>query len=501
MGILEKLNEVVSTVNGYLADYILVILLVAVGLYFTIKTKFVQVRFFGQGMKKVFGGIKLKGEKQKSGMSSFQAVATAIAAQVGTGNIVGACGAILAGGPGAIFWMWVIAFLGMATIYAEAVLAQKTRKVGEDGSVSGGPVYYIRTAFKGKFGKFLAGFFAVAVIICLGFVGAMVQSNSISSAVASAGGYDYKEWGWIAGIIIAVLAGVIFIGGAKRIASVTEKIVPIMAVIYLLGGLVILAVNITVLPTAFWYIIKFAFTPNAIIGGGIGYALKQAISMGAKRGLFSNEAGMGSTPHAHAQANVKTAHEQGTAAMISVFIDTFIVLTMTALIVITTLYVNNAEFNGIMQVAASNNQDVVKALEAAGYTKNNLVAVGISGIFSNVSLGATIGSIFVAVCLTFFAFSTIISWNLFGRINFEYLFGKKSSIIYSVVAILFVFLGAFLGSDLVWNLNDFFNYMMVLPNAVALFALSGMVMKELKLNGKKSATETPNEPLSEEIKN
>ncbi len=498
---LEWLEQAIGTVNTYLSDYILVILLIAVGLFFTIKTKFVQVRFFGQGMKKVFGGMRLNGEKHRGGMSSFQAVATAIAAQVGTGNIVGACGAILAGGPGAIFWMWVIAFLGMATIYSEAVLAQKTRKVNDDASISGGPVYYIRTAFKGKFGKFLAGFFAVAAIICLGFVGAMVQSNSISSAVASAGGYDYKEWGWIAGIVIAILAGVIFIGGAKRIASVTEKIVPIMAVIYLLGGLIILAINITAVPTAIWYIIKFAFTPNAIIGGGIGYALKQAISMGAKRGLFSNEAGMGSTPHAHAQANVKTPHEQGTAAMISVFIDTFVVLTMTALIVITALYVNNAEFNSIMQAAASNNQDVVKALEAAGYTKNNLVAVSISGLFSSASVGTAIGSIFVAVCLTFFAFSTIISWNLFGRINFEFLFGKRSSVIYSIIAIVFVFLGAFLGSDLVWNLNDFFNYMMVLPNVIALFALSGMVMKELKLNSKKSVAETPNKPLSEEIKN
>ena len=477
---LEWLNNAVAKVNGYLADYILVILLIGVGLFFTIRTKFVQVRCFGQGLKKVFGGIKFNGEKHKSGMSSFQAVATAIAAQVGTGNIVGACGAILAGGPGAIFWMWIIAFLGMATIYAEAVLAQKTRKVNEDGSVSGGPVYYIRTAFKGKFGKFLAGFFAVAVIICLGFVGAMVQSNSISSAVASAGGYDYTKWGWIAGIVIAILAGVIFIGGAKRIASVTEKMVPIMAVVYLLGGLIILAVNITAVPTAFWYILKYAFEPQAIIGGSIGLALKQAISMGAKRGLFSNEAGMGSTPHAHAQANVKTAHEQGTAAIVGVFIDTFIVLTMTALIVITSLYVKNPELVAVAD-------------------KNTMVQTAISVLFTNANVGSLIGAIFVAVCLTFFAFSTIISWNLFGRINFEYLFGKKSSMIYSIIAIVFVFLGAFLGSDLVWNLNDFFNYMMVLPNAIALFALSGMVINELKLNGKKSAVDTPNQPLTEQI--
>ena len=192
--VLSWLETAVGYVNTYMSDYILLILLIGVGLFYTIRTKFVQVRCLGQGLKQVFGGIKLNGGKQKSGMSSFQAVATAIAAQVGTGNIVGACGAILAGGPGAIFWMWIIAFLGMATIYSEAVLAQKTRKINEDGSVSGGPVYYIRTAFKGGFGKFLAGFFAVAIILALGFIGTMVQSNAISSAIASAGGYNVNKW-------------------------------------------------------------------------------------------------------------------------------------------------------------------------------------------------------------------------------------------------------------------------------------------------------------------
>ncbi len=480
MDFLQWLENALETINSYLADWILVILLVGVGLFFTIRTKFVQVRCFGQGLKKVFGGMKLKGDKQKHGMSSFQAVATAIAAQVGTGNIVGACSAIIVGGPGAIFWMWIIAFLGMATIYAEAVLAQKTRKVHEDGTVSGGPIYYIKMAFKGKFGKFLVGFFAIAAIICLGFVGAMVQSNSISSAIANAGGYDMKRWGWIVGIILAVVAGVIIIGGAKRIASVTEKLVPIMAVVYLLAGFVILAFNITALPTAFWYILKYAFQPHAIIGGSIGYALKKTISKGAQRGLFSNEAGMGSTPHAHAQANVNTAHEQGTAAIISVFIDTFIVLTITALIVITCLYVNNPQL-----VETTN--------------KNNMVQVAITSLFVNQNVGAMVGSIFVAVCLSFFAFSTIISWNLFGRINFEYIFGKKSTIIYSIIAMIFVLLGAFLGSDLVWNLNDFFNYLMVLPNVIALIMLSKMVITELKTNGKKNVVDNPNQPISYSI--
>ncbi len=499
---LKDLEGIIGTINSYLADYILVILLIGVGLFFTIRTRFVQVRCFGQGMKKVFGGIKLKGDKQKGGMSSFQAFTTAVAAQVGTGNIIGASGAILLGGPGAIFWMWIIAFLGMSTIYAEAVLAQKTRKVNSDGSVSGGPVYYIRQAFKGKFGKFLAGFFAVAVIISLGFVGSMVQSNAISSAVATAGGFDYGKRGWITGIVVAVLAVLIFVGGAKRIASVTEKIVPIMAIVYILGGLVILGFNITVVPQAFWMIIKFAFTPQAVIGGSIGYALKTAVSMGAKRGLFSNEAGMGSTPHAHAQANVNNAHEQGVSAMISVFIDTFIVLTMTALIVITSLYAGDGAITQISNDALANGENVVGALNNAGYSADTLVSLAIASLFGGSQTGMIVGSVFVAVCLTFFAFSTIISWNLFGRINFEYLFGKKAIGVYFALCGIFILLGSLLSNGLVWNFNDLFNYLMVLPNVLALIALSGLVVKEVKRFGKrKSATETPNQALDEKLDN
>ena len=328
------LLSIVKTINAYLSDYILIFLLVGVGLFYSIKTNFVQIRCFGEGMKKVFGNLSLKGGAQKQGMTSFQALATAIAAQVGTGNIVGASGAILTGGPGAIFWMWVIAFLGMATIYAEATLAQKTRVVDKDGTIHGGPVYYITTAFKGGFGKFLAGFFAVAIILALGFFGCMVQSNSIGSTFETAFGIP----SWIVGIILVVICGFIFLGGVQRLASVTEKIVPIMAAIFLLGGLVVLVARIKYIPATIGMIFKYAFAPQAIIGGGIGVALKTAISQGAKRGLFSNEAGMGSTPHAHAQANVAHAHDQGVVAMAGVFIDTFVVLTLNALVIISTLY-------------------------------------------------------------------------------------------------------------------------------------------------------------------
>ncbi len=467
---LDKLYDWVCTANSYAADYILVILLIGTGVFFTFKTRFVQVRCFGEGMKKVFGNLSLKGGKQNGGLSSFQALATAIAAQVGTGNIVGACGAILLGGPGAIFWMWVIAFFGMATIYAEAVLAQKTREVDANGNVAGGPVYYIRKAFKGGFGKFLAGFFAVATVLALGFMGAMVQSNSIGESVNTATGIQP----WIVGIVVVVIAAAIFLGGVTRIASVTEKIVPTMALIYIVGGLVIIGIRAKYIPETFGMIFKYAFNPAAIMGGGIGAALKSAISQGAKRGLFSNEAGMGSTPHAHALAKVDKPHDQGVVAMIGVFIDTLIVLTMTALVVISCLYAGNGPLASVDSTA-----DAV----ASGMAKTNMAqnAVGLAlQSFMGADIAAKIGAIFIAICLFFFAFSTILGWNLFGKINFEYLFGKKSVIVYSVISLVFVFLGSCLKNDLVWELTDFFNYLMVIPNVIALFALSKLVSDESK---------------------
>ena len=410
-------------------------------------------------MRRVFGKFTFHGGKQSSGLSSFQALATAIAAQVGTGNIIGACGAILTGGPGAIFWMWIIALFGMATVYAEAVLAQETRIVQPDGTILGGPVYYIQRAFKGRFGKFLAGFFSVAIILALGFMGSMVQANSIGETCSTAFGIP----SWIIGIIIAIVAGFIFLGGVSRIASVTEKLVPLMAILYLAGGLLVLILRAQYIPETILLIFKYAFRPDAIIGGGLGYALKTAISQGVKRGLFSNEAGMGSTPHAHAMANVENPHDQGVVAMIGVFIDTFVVLTMTALIVISTLYTSDG---------------VLVSGTAEGVTKANMAQLAFSSV-----LGSQFGNIFVAVCLLFFAFSTILSWNLFGKINVIYLFGQKAVPIYSVLALIFLVLGSCLSNDLVWELADMFNQLMVIPNAIALLALSGIVVKNAR--GKK----------------
>ena len=451
-----SLLSIVQKINMYLSDYILIVLLIGTGIFFSVKTRFVQVRCFKEGWNKTFGNFSLHGGKQESGISSFQALATAIAAQVGTGNIIGASGAILIGGPGAIFWMWIIAFFGMATIYSEAVLAQETREVKPDGTVHGGPVYYIKKAFPNGFGKFLAGFFAVAIILALGFMGCMVQSNSIGETCSNALGIP----AWVIGIVVTIIAAVIFLGGVQRIASVTEKLVPLMAMLYIAGGLIVLIARIKYVPETIGMIFKYAFMPNAIIGGSLGYALKTAISQGVKRGLFSNEAGMGSTPHAHAMANVKKPHDQGVVAMIGLFFDTFVVLTMTALVVISTLYAGD----GVLASGA-----------ADGIAKTNMAQLAFGMIF-----GDKFGPLFVAICLFFFAFSTVLSWNLFGKINVEYLFGKKAVRVYSVLALGFIVLGSCLSHDLVWELTDMFNQLMVIPNVIALIALSSLVAAAAK---------------------
>lgn len=453
---MEAVTEVVSKASDYLWNVILIILLCGTGIYFTIRLKFIQIRKFGEGFKLVFGNISLKGEKGKNGeMTTFQSLATAIAAQVGTGNLAGAATALIGGGPGAIFWMWVSAFFGMSTIYAEATLAQQY-KVQKDGEVTGGPVYYIRAAFKGAFGKALAAIFAILIVLALGFTGNMVQSNSIGAAfseVFSARNIEIPSI--VFGLILAAVIGFIFLGGVNRLASVVEKIVPIMAGIYIVGSLVLILMNIMALPGAIKMIFVGAFNPEAVVGAGAGIAVREAIRFGVARGLFSNEAGMGSTPHAHARAKVENPHKQGLAAMISVFIDTFIILNLTVFSILTT---------GVLDSGKEGT-----ALTQAAFTKG----------FGN------FGDIFVAVCLLFFAFSTILGWHFFGEVNVKYLFGEKAAKFYSILVIGFVIVGSTLKVQLVWSLSDFFNGLMVIPNAIALWALSGVVVKICKQYGKK----------------
>ena len=448
------LTNIVAAVNDCLWNkyLLLLFLLLGSGIYFTIRTGFVQVRKFGQGMHLVFGNISLKGKDAgKEGMSSFQALATAIAAQVGTGNIAGCASALVSGGPGAVFWMWVSAFFGMATIYGEAVLAQKYKEVSEDGAVSGGPIYYIKAAFKGRLGTFMAGFFAVAIILALGFMGNMVQSNSIGEAFFTAFGIPKIAMG----IVVAAVSAFIFLGGVKRIAAITEKLVPIMACFYILGSLVAIIMNAENILPAFQAIFVGAFSPKAVMGGVIGVTIKEAMRFGVARGLFSNEAGMGSTPHAHAMAKVNKPQDQGAVAMIGVFIDTFIVLTMTAMVILTSGMLGTTGPDGQMLTAT--------ALAQAAF---------------NNSFG-TFGNAFVAICLLFFAFSTIIGWYFFGESNVKALFkgSKKATVAYGVIALVFIVVGSFQKVTLVWDMSDMFNGLMVIPNLLAVLALSGLVAR------------------------
>ena len=439
-----SINDLVLKVNDVLTGSVLIIALVGIGLLFTFKLGFIQIRGFKDGWNRTFGGLfSKKGDAGKDGMSSFQALATAIAAQVGTGNIAGAATAIAVGGPGAIFWMWISAFLGMSTIFAEAVMAQKFKQVSDDGTVTGGPVYYIRAAFKGTFGKVLAAIFAVLIIFALGFMGNAVQSNSIAASWNTAFGIPKIAMG----IFVAVVSLFVFTGGMKRIAKVTELIVPIMAAFYILGSLIVIFANVTAIPAAFHDIIIGAFKPAAVAGGAMGATLKLAVQKGVARGLFSNEAGMGSTPHAHAVAKVNHPVEQGFVAMIGVFIDTFVILNLTALVIITT------------------------GSRTSGFTGAELSQYAFSTLYGK------FGEIFIAICMLFFAFSTIIGWYFFGEANIRYLFGAKAVKIYSIIVCICVALGSLQEVELVWNMADCFNSLMVIPNAIALIALSGLVKK------------------------
>lgn len=441
--------ELVVKANGFLWGLLLIILLCGTGIMFTFRLKFIQIRKFAEGWRLLFKDFSFNGAKSENGeMTPFQAIATAIGGQVGTGNLAGAATALISGGPGAIFWMWVSAFFGMSTIYAEASLAQEYKTLDSDGHITGGPVYYIRQAFKGNFGKVLASAFAIFIVLALGFMGNMVQANSIGSAFTeafSSRGIELNPV--IIGLLLAVVAAFIFIGGTKRLSMVVEKVVPIMAFIYIIGSIILLAMNITNLPIAIKTIFVCAFKPESVLGGAAGITIKEAIRYGVARGLFSNEAGMGSTPHAHARATAKTPHEQGLRAMISVFIDTFIILNLTAFSILCT---------GAM---------------STGKTGTALAQAAFVNCFGSW------GDLYVAICLLFFAFSTILSWHFFGAINVKYLLGEKSVKIYSCLVVLFIILGSTLKVDLVWELADFFNALMVIPNILALAALSGIVVK------------------------
>ncbi|MEG1642310.1 MAG: sodium:alanine symporter family protein [Synergistaceae bacterium] len=443
---MDSLTLIVAKANSFIWGlYCLIPLLCGTGLYFSLKLKFVQVRKFSLAVKNTFGGLTLFGERAGSdGMSSFQALATAIAAQVGTGNLAGAATAIALGGPGAIFWMWVAAFFGMATIFAEAILAQTYKIKNEDtGEILGGPAYYISRGLKSKW---LASFFSISIIIALGFIGNMVQSNSIADAFNNAFSLDKVT----VGVFVAILSGFVFFGGLGRIAAVAEKVVPIMAGFYLMGGLYILITHAADIIPVFKMIFVGAFNPSAATGGMVGITVKQSIRYGVARGLFSNEAGMGSTPHAHAIAKVNHPAEQGFVAMMGVFVSTFLIVTMTAFVILVTGVVDG-KTSGII---------LTQSAYKTGF-----------GFF---------GLPFVAICIFFFAFSTIVSWYYFGEQNIKFLVGVKGLIPYRIFVMFFVGLGSMLKLDLVWELADFFNGIMVFPNLLALIGLGKVVSDALE---------------------
>jgi len=441
---MEKiLSDLVSTINFVLWDYLLIYALLGIGLFFSIYLGVPQLTKLGAAFKSVFGGLFAKkdaADKDHKSLSQFQALAVAVSAQIGTGNVAGVATAITAGGPGAIFWMWFSAVLGMSTIFAEALLAQKYRVISH-GKYIGGPAFYITHGLTPKIGRsaarFLSGGFSIALIIALGFIGNATQSNSISSAVTVA----FNIPPLAVGIGLAVLAGLIIVGGVDRIAKITQFVVPFMAIIYIICAIVILFKFSSHIAPMFNHIFTAAFNPQAVLGGAAGIGMREAVRFGVARGLFSNEAGMGSTPHAHATADVQHPVQQGMAAFVGVFIDTLLVCTATALIILLT----DADKLG---------------LQGAAVTQQAFVIAFGSG-----------GAQLLAVCLTFFAFTTIIGWYYFGESNIRFLFHGRHLAIYRTLVLLAIVLGTLGKVDVVWSLSDMFNGFMVIPNLIALFLL------------------------------
>lgn len=441
---MSQLMNLVDFLNGWLWDVLLIGLLCGMGLYLSFKLKFVQFRRFNESFRKTFGSISFKGTKasQEEGMTSFQSLVTSISAQLGTGNLAGVATAMVSGGPGAVFWMWISAFLGMAIIYAEAVLAQHYRTTVE-GHLVGGPVYYIRAAFSGRFGKALASLFAMLLIFALGFMGNMVQANSVGQAMQTAFGINP----WVTGVVMGLLTFTVFMGGIGRIAAVTEKLVPLMALFFTIASIIVIVIHIDRVPAAFVAIFVGAFKPEAVLGGVLGVSVQQAIRFGVARGLFTHEAGMGSTPHAHALARVKHPGDQGLVAMMGVFIDTIVLLPLTVLVILVTQSLDG-RLTGIELTQFA----FAQVYGQAGYSV-------------------------VAISVFFFAFATIVGWYFFGEANVKYLFGSKAVPIYSLLVSLFVIIGCSLQVELVWGLADLFNGLMVIPNIISLFVLSKVVVE------------------------
>lgn len=445
MSFFINLEEVLKNIDGIVWGPPLLILLVGTGIYFTFKLNFIQMFKFPLAIKYLFLNDDDKSDNEAKGeVSSFAALCTALSATIGTGNIVGVATAIATGGPGALFWMWVAAFFGMATKYAEGVLAIKYREVDENGEMSGGPMYYIE---KGVGNKFLANMFAFfGIAVALLGIGTFGQVNSISKAAL----ISFNIPIWFTAIIITILVTLVTLGGIKRISNVAEKIVPTMAILYIIGALLVLICNFKAIPSVITLIIKSAFNPSAVLGGTTGITISLAIQMGIGRGVFSNEAGLGSAPIAAAAAKTKYPVKQGLISMTGTFIDTIIICTMTGLAIVLT-----GSFNS--------------GLEGAAMT---------TFAFENGLPFAIIGKYIVNIGLIFFAFTTIIGWNYYGERCIQYLIGIKGIKFYKIIFIALVGVGPFLSLNLVFIIADIVNGLMALPNLIGLIKLRNIVISE-----------------------
>lgn len=440
---MELINAINTAINDVVWGPVMLTLLIGTGLFLSIKTGFLQFSKFGYMMKNTILGVfsKNQHQKDKSGVSPFQAVATAMAGTIGTGSIAGLATAIVSGGPGAVFWMWVSALLGMVTKYAEIVLSIKYREKNEKGEWVGGPMYYLKNGLNMKW---LAGLFAIfAMIACLG-TGNATQSNSIAIALKSTA----KIEPWITGVILTIIAAAVILGGMRRIASVNEKLVPFMAIFYVICSIIALILNYDKIPAAFLLIFREAFNFKAAAGGAAGYGIVLAMHYGFSRGVFSNEAGLGSAPMAHAASSAKDPAKQGLWGMFEVFFTTIIICTMSALIILTSGLWNTGEYSG-------------SALSIAAFDS---VLPGIGGI------GVTLSTIF-------FALSTILGWAYYGEVSMEFLSGKskKAVLIYRCIYVAFVFLGTVGSLDLIWSISETMNGLMAIPNLIGVIGLSRVV--------------------------
>ena len=479
---IDIITQVNSTLNGIVWGWPALILLAFVGVLTTCITKCFQVTHIGHWMKQTIGAIfkdsKVTSHTEDRSITQFQSLCTALAATVGTGNVVGVAGAILVGGPGAVFWMWLIAFFGMMTNYSENVLGIFYRRKNDQGEWCGGAMYYLRDGLGAKkgckqIGAILAVAFSLFCLLASFGIGNMTQVNSISGNLKTVFGLPT----WASGVLLLILVGMVVVGGLKRIASVTEKIVPFMVIIYMIGTIVILVMNIRMVPVVFVSIFKGAFAFRAAGGGIVGYGMKLAIEQGMKRGVFSNEAGLGSSVMVHSNSNVKEPVRQGMWGIFEVFADTMIVCTLTAFTVLS---------SGLVDLDTG---AAVAEYGGVALTKANVVSTVFTMYFGR------LGGVFVAIAIMLFAYSTVLGWSHYGSKACEYLFGTKSTIVYRVIFGIATFGGAVMGENLAWDIADTLNGMMMIPNLIGVIVLSPLVYKITKNYVDRKIKNTAVEPM------